>query len=126
MLEIIRYAQETLPLLAKKCLKHCRYWEYSATASFSERQSDDPLREKSAMFSKIHVFYPDYSYRQHEETLAVPSYLAFCEFGDAIALYLGMSLVTLAEIVYYGWGYCYARGEEWRKKRKKNRVAPEP
>lgn len=79
------------------------------------------------MFSRVHVFYSDFGYRQHREAPALTSYLAFCEFGNVLVLYLGISMVGVIQAgVYfsrYAWVWWYDRSPRIRFGRS-GRVGP--
>lgn len=64
-----------------RCPRHCQYWEYSSTSSFIYLEKNDTNKQKNnnTMFSRIHVYYADLSYRRYEQTKEVTIYLAFCE-----------------------------------------------
>lgn len=67
--------------------------------SFSEMTI--PSSYSSLIYSRVQVYYTDFEYRQHVETRETTIYLAFCNFGNVIGLYLGMSIISISHVIYY-------------------------
>lgn len=71
------------------------------------------------MYSKIHVYYGDLGFRQYDKKLEKSVYIAFCDFGNVVALYWGMSIVSFLHVLYYLPRYLY---QKWRFHRRRNQV----
>lgn len=90
-----------------RCPYHCTYWTYTSSASFFYLQRADPAPAKREMFSKIHVYYADFGYRQHVEVKEMTEYLAFYAFCNIFILYLGMSVISFFHLAFYVPYYVY-------------------
>lgn len=86
--------------MQKQCPPRCRYWEYLSTASFVDLAKENQSA-KNLLYSRMHIFFADFLYQQQEETLAVNIYLAFCNFGNVVGFYLGLSIVGIFEVIFW-------------------------
>lgn len=110
-------------IVGRKGLKHCIHWTYDSWGSFFDTEVVDGPSSNGTMYSKIKVYYADLAYRQYEETKQVTTYLAFCNFGSVIGLYLGMSIVSIFHLVYYVPPYLYVLT---KRRFRRTAVAPLP
>lgn len=71
------------------------------------------------MYARIHLYYAELGYRQYTEVKEQKIYLAFCDFGNVVGFYWGMSIVSFFHVFFYIIRYMYV------KRRAKRKVAPE-
>lgn len=100
-------------ILHRKARKHCTRWTYESRASFFDLAQSYGPTFNGTMYSDIKVYYADLGYRQYEETRQVSVYVAFCNFGNVIGLYLGMSIMSIFHVLYYVPRYFYV-WVKWR------------
>jgi hypothetical protein len=74
------------------------------------------------MYSKIHIFYESLDYRQFEEVKQPRIYLAFCDFGNVIGFYWGMSIVSFFHVLFYLPRYLYYYYWQTKKGSKSGKV----
>lgn len=98
-------------------LTQCTRWTYTSSSSFYDLERSSGPIFNGTMYSKIHVYYADMEYRQYEETKEISAYVAFCNVGNVIGLYLGMSIAGIFHVLYYVPRYLYY----WRKVRVESR-----
>lgn len=85
-------AMKSVVSVSTRCPSHCNYWTYSSTASFFCLENSNQAIDH--MYSKIHVYYGELGYRHHGQKKENKVYLAFCEFGNVVGLYSGMSIIS--------------------------------
>lgn len=73
------------------------------------------------MYSKIHFYFADLSYKQYEETKEITFNVAFCDLGNVAGFYWGMSIISFFHVVWYVPRCMY----DWWIARKRNAVAPQ-
>src|SRR5437764_347949 len=87
------------------CRKHCTYWTYSSSASFHNlehvKDNDSHSRQDRPVYSRIHVFYSDFEYRQYKQVKETNFYRAFCDFGNVMVLWWGISIISIFEVLFY-------------------------
>lgn len=90
------------------CPVHCRRWTYRSSSSFYDLQRREEIDE-GRMYSRIHIFYADFTYHQYEHVPETTLYLVFCDFANVVALYLGMSTISFFHVGFYVVRYWYVR-----------------
>src|SRR3954454_14269944 len=101
------------------CPKHCRRWTYTSTVSFNYlERPDDRTKDNDQIYSKVHIFYGDFEYLQHNQIKAATVYLAFYELGNVVGFYWGMSVISFFHVLVYVSCYTYV----WKKSRGEPRL----
>lgn len=106
---VINYA---LDLKAK--FPHCTRWTYASSSSFYDLDPRNETNHKDSMYSRIHFYYADFAYRQHQEVKESSIYIAFCDFGNVVGLYWGMSIISFFHVFFYVPRFFYC----WKESRK--------
>lgn len=111
-----------------RCLPLCEAWEFNPRPSYSELLRSDystPDGEgpENLSMSRVTVNIGSTYYMERTQVRLKPGYKTFIEITDVAGLYLGVSVITAAEIVFYGFELCLVYK---RTRLKANQVSPLP
>lgn len=101
-----------------QCKPLCSRWTYPViSASYASiqyaNQANQERRFANGSWSQIRIILPKFSFI-HAEKPRASSYLIVCDIGGMMGVYIGFSMITLAEIFAYGGNILWAK---LRKKR---------
>src|SRR4051794_14140814 len=94
-------------IMDRYCPQICTRWEYNILSlSYGSIFMRDEIVEydqnTTEPWSKINVFFPQASYRWHIEESVNIVYLALCDIGGVMGIYIGLSMISLAQMFAYG------------------------
>lgn len=90
------------------CPKHCHYFTYDATGSFVDlEKSGTASVDNYSLYSRVHVYYSEFSYRQYEEVKVPVICIALGNLGNVYGCYWGMSVISFCYIFVYVPNYFY-------------------
>lgn len=105
------------------CLPLCSKWTYPVfSASYGSIQYRDKEEEKRQLanrsWSRIRVIMPDRFYTSNQERKLSVTYITICKIGSVMNAYAGLSIISFAEILFYGAHIVWFRRKLIRRDRR--------
>lgn len=123
--------QNILTSTFAECPPLCSRWAYLInTASYGYLQSQGKKQwtslNQNRSWSRIRIFFPESSFQWQVEKPAAPIYKVVWDIGGVMCAYVGMSMVSVIELVAYAFVVCYFVLKLFESRRKaRNTVAPQ-
>src|SRR4051812_13045900 len=95
-----------------ECPPLCSRWTYpihSASYGYFQAQGENQWNRMNVnrSWSRIRVFFPESSFQWQVEKPAAPVYKVVWDIGGVMCAYVGMSMVSVIELLAYGFVVCY-------------------
>lgn len=95
--------------MKESCKPVCNRWQYDPMVGYSEMRSRfGPTADldPDTSWSRITVSISNPYYEEYTEKAKESFYIVFCSIGGVVDVYIGASVITLIEIVYYSIHCC--------------------
>lgn len=84
------------------------------------------LTEVRKSFTKVNIYYNNMEYVMTEQTPQMQVYDLFSNFGGTLGLFLGMSILTFAELIEIFFNFFVSYAKKYFNRRKKEPVSIDP